>query len=369
VSRSLPDSHARRVVIEEDGEQRVQVYGQGGQYLFEEPDLISDASFTVGESKQGKPSTRYQYLGNMLIAKSSGTQTTFVHTDHLGSPIAESTAAPVQVTHLPLHEPYGAPSNGTYLDGPGYTGHVVDGLTGLSYMQARYYDPVAGRFLGVDPVHVDLASGANFNRYIYANNNPYLYVDPDGEFVDTFFDAADVLINTGQILGGAAAYAVGAATGNDTMMNVAADGIAEGRQDMMLAGAALVTPGVNTASMKAAAVAIDKAESLVEKADQIRKAGNHPASRNQRTIAVGEDSNGKLHAASSNGFDRGQRAEAESLGINCVSCSKGAHAEENLLREVPDLQRVGTSKRSPCGASEHNCRGQLEAKGVKIDND
>jgi RHS repeat-associated protein len=138
------------------------VYSQAGQYLFEEPDLITDASFTVGQSKQGKPSTRYQYLGNMLIAKSSGTQTTYLHTDHLGSPIAESSVGPtVEVTHLPLHEPYGAPSNGTYLDGPGYTGHVVDGLTGLSYMQARYYDPVAGRFLGVDPVGVDLGSGGN----------------------------------------------------------------------------------------------------------------------------------------------------------------------------------------------------------------
>ncbi len=176
------DGHARRVLIEEDGEQRVQVYSQAGQYLFEEPDLITDASFTTGESEPGKPSTRYQYLGNMLIARSSGTQTTYLHTDHLGSPIAESSVGPtVEVTHLPLHEPYGAPSNGTYLDGPGYTGHVVDGLTGLSYMQARYYDPVAGRFLGVDPVHVDLGSGGNFNRYWYGNDNPYLYVDPDGE--------------------------------------------------------------------------------------------------------------------------------------------------------------------------------------------
>ncbi len=135
----------------------------------------------MGQSKPGKPSTRYQYLGNMLIAKSSGTQTTYLHTDHLGSPIAESSVGPtVEVTHLPLHEPYGAPSNGTYLDGPGYTGHVVDGLTGLSYMQARYYDPVAGRFLGVDPVHVDLGSRGNFGRYAYANNNPYGFVDPDG---------------------------------------------------------------------------------------------------------------------------------------------------------------------------------------------
>lgn len=36
------------------------------------------------------------------------------------------------------------------------------------------------RFLSVDPVKTDQRDGANFNRYWYANNNPYLYTDPDG---------------------------------------------------------------------------------------------------------------------------------------------------------------------------------------------
>ena len=35
----------------------------------------------------------------------------------------------------------------------GYTGHVGDN-TGLVYMQARYYDPVIGRFYSNDPVDV-----------------------------------------------------------------------------------------------------------------------------------------------------------------------------------------------------------------------
>lgn len=33
---------------------------------------------------------------------------------------------------------------------------------------------------GVDPVQPDPSTGANFNRYAYANNNPYKFVDPDG---------------------------------------------------------------------------------------------------------------------------------------------------------------------------------------------
>ena len=45
-------------------------------------------------------------------------------------------------------------------------------------MQARYYDPVIGRFYSNDPV--GFRGVHSFNRYAYANNNPYKYVDPDG---------------------------------------------------------------------------------------------------------------------------------------------------------------------------------------------
>jgi uncharacterized protein RhaS with RHS repeats len=47
-------------------------------------------------------------------------------------------------------------------------------------MQQRYYDPIAGRFLSVDPVTTDTKTGRSFNRYVYAQNNPYRYTDPDG---------------------------------------------------------------------------------------------------------------------------------------------------------------------------------------------
>jgi uncharacterized protein RhaS with RHS repeats len=45
-------------------------------------------------------------------------------------------------------------------------------------MQARYYDPLLARFYSNDPIGFrDIHS---FNRYAYANNNPYKYIDPDG---------------------------------------------------------------------------------------------------------------------------------------------------------------------------------------------
>ena len=50
-------------------------------------------------------------------------------------------------------------------------------------MKARYYDPEAGRFVGPDPVGVLESVETNpqmFNRYAYANNNPFSFIDPDG---------------------------------------------------------------------------------------------------------------------------------------------------------------------------------------------
>lgn len=52
-------------------------------------------------------------------------------------------------------------------------------------MVQRYYDPLSGRFLSVDPVASDLQNGWNFNRYNYANNNPYRFTDPDGRLACT----------------------------------------------------------------------------------------------------------------------------------------------------------------------------------------
>lgn len=66
--------------------------------------------------------------------------------------------------------------------GPGYTGHIEDADVDppLIYMQQRYYDPVAARFLSVDPVGVRENPEIHFNRYRYANGNPISNVDPDG---------------------------------------------------------------------------------------------------------------------------------------------------------------------------------------------
>lgn len=107
----------------------------------------------------------------------------YIHTDALGSPVAITNEA-AQVIERTDYEPYGSMIGKANNDRPGYTGHVMDSATGLTYMQQRYYDPVIGRFLSVDPVTTDAKTGGNFNRYWYANNNPYGSTDPDGRCPD-----------------------------------------------------------------------------------------------------------------------------------------------------------------------------------------
>ena len=106
---------------------------------------------------------------------------TFIHTDGLGSPVAR-TDATGNVISRTRYEPYGYTASGA-TPSIGFTGHVHDADTGLTYMQQRYYDPVAGRFLSIDPVVTDANTGESFNRYAYANNSPYKFVDPDGRDV------------------------------------------------------------------------------------------------------------------------------------------------------------------------------------------
>ena len=104
---------------------------------------------------------------------------TYLHTDGLGSPVAKSNASGVRIKQT-KYEAYGMTVAGSDKPTIGFTGHYNDSDTELTYMQQRYYDPVAGRFLSEDPVLTDANSGKSFNRYVYASNNPYKYIDPDG---------------------------------------------------------------------------------------------------------------------------------------------------------------------------------------------
>ena len=129
-------------------------------------------------------STAYIYLGTKQIAEwDSVNGTQFVHTDAFGSPVAHTNGSGT-VMNRTRFEAYGYPAAGTKptpnTSVIGFTGHVQDTETDLVYMQQRYYDPMAGRFLSVDPIVTSEKNGNGFNRFMYVENNPLRYTDPDG---------------------------------------------------------------------------------------------------------------------------------------------------------------------------------------------
>ncbi len=167
------DGHGRRVLAWSPVSGGIlSFYSHTGQVVYQHDDRKAVASENI-------------YLAGSLLAvrdrhfNASVPETKFQHTDALGSPVAVSNAAGSVIDRTDW-APYGAAINKPNYQGIGYTGHVQDGLTGLTYMQQRYYDPQLGVFLSADPVTAHHSPVSQFNRYRYANNNPYKFKDPDG---------------------------------------------------------------------------------------------------------------------------------------------------------------------------------------------
>jgi RHS repeat-associated protein len=114
----------------------------------------------------------------LLISQVAIADVTYVHSDILGSPVAETNSSGQLVT-LSHYKAFGEEIE-QKRDDVGYTGHKYDADLGLSYMQARYYDPLIGRFYSNDPIGFT-GDITTFNRYSYVGNNPYKYTDPTGE--------------------------------------------------------------------------------------------------------------------------------------------------------------------------------------------
>ncbi|MEY9212456.1 RHS repeat-associated core domain-containing protein [Thermobifida halotolerans] len=70
-------------------------------------------------------------------------------------------------------------STGQWLDEKGFVGDTIDETTGLVQLGTRAYDSAIGRFVSNDPV-IDFTDPQQVHGYVYANNNPVSFSDPDG---------------------------------------------------------------------------------------------------------------------------------------------------------------------------------------------
>lgn len=64
-------------------------------------------------------------------------------------------------------------------------------------VNARLYSPYLGRFVSPDPLLNSEGGAWDYNPYVYANNNPYKYIDRNGEFgLFAIFAAFNAIWNT-----------------------------------------------------------------------------------------------------------------------------------------------------------------------------
>ena len=192
-----------------------------------------------------------------LAAQASG-KFTYYAVDANGSRVVAMDESGVVIWRK-TYAPYGKASGNDRDNRIGYTGHV-ENANGLVDAGARHYDPALGMFTSDDPVRFDENNPASFNRYAYANNNPYKYVDPSGKTPETIWDVGNVLV-------GAASFSANMAAGNYGGAAVDAVGV-------VIDAAAAITPLV-PGGAGAAIKAVRGADNLVDATGVTGKAIYH----------------------------------------------------------------------------------------------
>ncbi|OPF18912.1 hypothetical protein B1L04_05655 [Microcystis aeruginosa KW] len=121
--------------------------------------------------------------GHDLISQLRNSQRSFYHVDGLGSTRALTDSNGL-VSDRYAYEAFGeiikqlGNTKNLYL----FAGEQRDPNLGLDYLRARYYDPQTGKFTVRDTFEGNLQIPITLHRYIYANANPILYIDPSGNF-------------------------------------------------------------------------------------------------------------------------------------------------------------------------------------------
>jgi RHS repeat-associated protein len=113
--------------------------------------------------------------------KFTGSSLFFFHPDHLGSGtlLTDANGDAYQFfVNLPFGETLAEQkATGAYSNVYKFTGKELDSETGLYYLGARYYSPVDGIFLNVDPL---AGSFPSWGPYVYTMDNPVRLTDPTG---------------------------------------------------------------------------------------------------------------------------------------------------------------------------------------------
>lgn len=134
----------------------------------------------------------------------------FAHTNHVGTPVLE-TDAQGDIVQMDITDTFGNYVHrdqrvDNALHTKSYTGHEYDDISALLYMKARYGDMKMHSFLSVDPMLYKLPESyltdpQQMNSYAYARNNPIIYTDPTGGYIESALDIGFVAYDLNSLKG------------------------------------------------------------------------------------------------------------------------------------------------------------------------
>ncbi|WP_243350199.1 DUF6443 domain-containing protein [Parabacteroides sp. FAFU027] len=152
------------------------IYEQGYLKKILTPDGFLEPKFALGNFSASF-SRYYYYLKDHL-----GNNRVCFQSDYLNRPISPS----YSITQINSYYPFGQETDANYKNGYDasnqpylYNGKEIDRMNGLNMLDygARWYDPTIGRWSAVDPL---AEKYPNVSPYVYCENNPVNYIDPDG---------------------------------------------------------------------------------------------------------------------------------------------------------------------------------------------
>ena len=142
--------------------------GRRTSFVYHDGELLQEE----GREEQG---TSY-HLGAGMEAFQRGQELSYYHRDEQLSTVFV-TDGQGEIRNSYQYDAFGIPLETTEQlnNRIRYTGQQYDDVTGQYYLRARYYNPVAGRFM-----QEDVYQGDGLNLYAYCGNNPVVYYDPSG---------------------------------------------------------------------------------------------------------------------------------------------------------------------------------------------
>ncbi len=123
----------------------------------------------------------FYLVGDDRIARSDGSQTTYLHADGLGSTRLLTTAAGAPADRY-WYEAFGEAEShtGTSDNAFLFAGEQLDPNLGFYYLRARYLDPSTGRFAAMDPWSGRETDPLSLHKYLYAHADAVNNTDPSG---------------------------------------------------------------------------------------------------------------------------------------------------------------------------------------------